>query len=85
MFDDENTSAPANPTITIPAAAVAADGVNPEAGDTIDFSATATVRAVHGDRIEIVIESANGEPVGEPVDTDADMLRAAEEADADSY
>jgi hypothetical protein len=52
-------------TATVPIDLLSQDGVPPEQGDKVSFSAEATVQSVTGTDATVKLDSINGEPVAE--------------------
>ncbi len=64
--------------LTLPADAVAVDGVRPQVGDSLDVQATCKVVSVDGDNITLEVTRANDQDMaaGEPDKTPDDGGRA---------
>jgi hypothetical protein len=55
----------------VPLDLLAADGVPPQQGDSVDYSVTGTVQSVDAEDATVKIESVNGQPVSESAATEA--------------
>jgi hypothetical protein len=78
--------------VSVPAKALQVDGHLPSEGETVDLQVVATVRSVGKSGVTLELSTANGQPMTESAETeaaegepnaqdDADMMRAAEQAD----
>ncbi len=78
--------------VNVPAKALEVDGQLPSEGETVDLQVVATVRSVGKSGVTLELATANGQPMTESSEAesaegeatardDADMMRAAEQAD----
>lgn len=78
--------------VSVPAKALEVEGQLPSEGETVDLKVVATVRSVSKSGVTLELATANGQPMTESAEIesaegevtakdDADMMRAAEQAD----
>lgn len=80
-------------TVTVPLAALAVDGTNPETGDPVTFTVEGTVQDVQGDNAVVQVTKINDQDASSPDassqddgdDDEASLQANATAADAEDY
>lgn len=82
MITPNTASAPASHETAVPLSALAIAGINPDAGDTVQFNAEGTVTRIDGDRAIVRLEKVNEQMLTEAADIpdEAEQMRKLAQA-----